>query len=43
MTHVLATGAEGGRGCEHYNRSMSDHTERLRKLRDRILSAKEFL
>jgi 7-keto-8-aminopelargonate synthetase-like enzyme len=23
--------------------SMSDHTERLRKLRDRILAAKEFL
>jgi hypothetical protein len=40
ITRMLAA---RGRGTEHYNRHMSDHAERLRKLRHRILAAKEFL
>jgi hypothetical protein len=33
----------GARGASTRIDRMSDHTERLRKLRDRIVAAKEFL
>jgi hypothetical protein len=33
----------GARGAGTRIKGMSDHTERLRKLRDRIVAAKEFL
>jgi hypothetical protein len=40
----LVTLAEGGRRRVATRlRPMSDHTERIRKLHDRILAAKEFL
>jgi hypothetical protein len=29
--------------CPRYDRGMNDHSERLRALRERIASAKEFL
>jgi hypothetical protein len=40
---TLVTLVVGRAGATTRIAGMSDHTERLRKLRDRILAAKEFL
>jgi hypothetical protein len=39
----ITTAREGAGGASTRIDRMSDHTERLRKLRDRIVAAKEFL
>jgi hypothetical protein len=42
-TSTAGDPTEGSREASTRIGLMSDHTERLRKLRDRILAAKEFL